>query len=207
MKKSAELELKLRVPDGETLENMEKDSLFDGCGFVSFELSSVYFDFEGGFGGDSRVSLRFRSENGEGHVTLKTGGKNVAGVSCCREWEVSAPSVEEGMALLSADAEAKEILAGAGRPVPGVRAAFLRRKTVCRAFGAEVEIALDSGWLGGEDNVFFEAEAEFLTGDPGAISEIGRYLSEKYSLEPEVRSKRARCEAYRLLHIDPANKN
>ena len=61
-------------------------------------------------------------------------------------------------------------------------------------------MAFDRGWLGGEDNLFYEIEAELVSGDPGALEELGEYLCKKYSLFYLHESKRARCEAYRLSH-------
>ena len=45
-----------------------------------------------------------------------------------------------------------------------------------------------------------ELEAELFFGDPKALELLGEYLCKKYSMFYLHSSKRARCEAYRLLH-------
>ena len=199
MKPGKELEIKLSVPSAEVLEQIAGDGLFDGGAERLLEQRSVYYDLPGL--SDSRsASLRFRWESGRGKVTLKLNGELKDGIFSRTEYETEASSVEEGVALLREKFGLGEFFDRAGTPVPGVCAEFLRTEKRIFAFGAEIELALDRGWLGGADNTFFEVEGELISGDGSALRLLESYLKEKYSLEPQPLSKRARCELYRLLH-------
>lgn len=199
MKPGKELEIKLSAPSAEVLEQIAADPLFAGGEERVLEQRSVYYDLPG-LAKSSSASLRFRWESGRGRVTLKLNGELKDGIFSRTEYETDADSVEEGVALLREKFGLGEFFDRAGAPVPGVRAEFLRREKRVSVFGAEIELALDGGWLGGEDNIFFEAEGELISGDEAALGRLESYLKEKYSLEPQPKSKRARCELYRLSH-------
>ena len=200
MKKTTETELKLAVPDRAVLAEIENDSVFAGCTAEALALSARYYDFADGRLGRKRASLRFRTENGAGKVTLKTNGNSTFGVFSRTEWEVPARDIREGVAALCAAGASELLENGEGELVLLTRAEFVRRELVCSYMGAELCMAFDSGWLGGEDNLFCEAEAELVSGDPSALTALGEYLCKKYSLVYENVSKRARCEKYRLSH-------
>lgn len=200
MKKGTELELKLGAPDGETLALVEADEVFAGCKAEKLLLSAEYYDFADGRLKNKRASLRFRRENGEGKVTLKTDGKSSLGVFSRTEWETSARDIFEGISILRREGASDILGNGTDEPVLRTRSEFVRRELYCSYGGAELCMAFDCGWLGGEDNLFWEVEAELVSGDPGAPEALGEYLRKKYSLFYLRESKRARCEAYRLLH-------
>ena len=200
MKKGTELELKLGVPDRATLEQIEADGIFEGCRAKELLLSAEYYDFADGRLEREKSSLRFRRENGAGKVTLKTDGKSSSGVFSRTEWETAAKDIFEGISILCREGASDMLGNGTEEPVLQTRSEFTRRELLCSFGGAELCMAFDCGWLGGEDNLFWELEAELVSGDPKALDALGEYLCKKYSLFYLHESKRARCEAYRLLH-------
>ena len=200
MKKSTELELKLAVSSAETLEKIEKDGIFSGSEAKVLHLAAKYYDLASGELQRSKASLRFRTENGIGKVTFKTKGKSSGGVFARAEWETEASDIFDGVAKLKKAGAEELARVGAEELVLVTEAEFTRRELSCRFEGAELCMAFDSGWLGGEDNTFCEVEAELVSGGASALEALGKYLSEKYSLVYEHESKRARCERYRLSH-------
>lgn len=200
MKKGTELELKLGAADRETLALVESDGIFCGCKPVELLLSAEYYDFADGRLEKDKASLRFRRENGEGKVTLKSGGKNALGVFSRTEWEASAKDIYEGISVLRREGASYILGSGCEEPVLQTKSEFTRREFHCAYEGAELCMAFDCGWLGGEDNLFCEIEAELVSGDPKALESMGEYLCGKYSLFYLHSSKRARCEEYRLSH-------
>ena len=200
MKKGTELELKLGVPNKETLDLMATDAVFGGKKPVELLLSAEYYDFADGRLEREKVSLRFRRENGAGKVTLKSGGKSLGGVFSRTEWEVSAGNISEGISALLREGASDILGDGREAPVVQTRSEFVRREFNFSFEGAELCMAFDCGWLGGEDNRFCELEAELVCGDPKALELLGEYLCKKYSLIYLHSSKRARCEEYRLSH-------
>ena len=171
MKPGKELEIKLSAPSAEVLERIAADPLFAGGEERVLEQRSVYYDLPG-LAKSSSASLRFRWESGRGRVTLKLDGSLENGVFSRTEYEIDADSVEEGVARMRKEFSLDGFFDRAGAPVPGVRAEFLRREKRVSVFGAEIELALDGGWLGGEDNIFFEAEGELISGDEAALGSL-----------------------------------
>ena len=200
MKKGTELELKLGADSPDVLALVESDEIFCKCKAEELRLSALYYDFLDGRLEKEKASLRFRRENEKGKVTFKTGGRNELGVFSRNEWEISAADIHFGLSALRKECVSPLLGDEGDEPVLQTRAEFVRRELVCSWHGAELCMAFDCGWLGGEDNPFWEIEAELVSGEEKSLEELGEYLCKKYSLFYLHESKRARCEAYRLSH-------
>lgn len=202
MKNGIELEIKLAAGSEAELARAAADERISSgrrSGTRILEMRSEYYSLCGGGPEAKNASLRFRSENGKGRVSVKMSAGRSGGCFRRKEWEVSADSVEKGVELLRKVPELAPVFEGAA-PIPAEKAQFRRAEFECEFEGALMCIALDSGWLESPENTFFEMEAEYAGGNKDALLKLSEYLTGKYSLTCENRSKRERCREFRLLH-------
>lgn len=202
MKNGIELEIKLAAQSEAELARAAADERLSSgrrSGTRTIDMRSEYYSLCGGGPEAKNASLRFRSENGSGRVSVKTFSEKSGGRFRRKEWELPADSVEQGVELLRQVPELALVLEGA-EPVPAEKAQFRRTEFECEFEGALLCIALDSGWLESPENTFFELEAEYAGGDEAALLKLSEYLTGKYGLTCENRSKRERCREFRLLH-------
>jgi inorganic triphosphatase YgiF len=202
MKNWTETELKLTAPDGAALEAVGRDPLLTAAAegeAETVEMRSSYYDLPDGSLRAAKLSLRFRTENGRGVVTVKRGVKKdkKTGKASRTEWEVEADSLADGLERLGAIPELAGLLPPAEALAETARVVFTRVERRTRFAGAEIALCLDRGWFESPEHPFFEAEAELAGGEQTALGELSAYLCGKYALTPEPRSKASRAAKLR----------
>lgn len=159
-----------------------------------YEMQTTYYDTLQGSFSSRKWTLRRRTENDRSVCTLKT----PAAGNGRQEWETDCDHIEAAIPVLCKLGAPEEIvsLAQAGLvPICGAR--FTRvAKTVSFA-GAVLEVALDCGILygGNREIPLRELEVELKSGPESACVTYARFLSERYGLTPEDRSKFRRALA------------
>ncbi len=185
-----EYERKYRA-DGESLKKIHK-SLREPS--YVLQMETTYYDTLDGALSRRKITLRRRFENGISVCTLKM----PAGGIGRNEFQVEANSIEEALPILCKLSNFSDLenLAKAGlQEVCGARFTRIARKI---SFGSSVlELALDQGILlgGGKELPLYEVEVELLAGDPKDADAYGAFLSAKFSLHEETKSKFRRAMA------------
>jgi len=165
------------------------------------DMHSVYYDFNDHSLWRAGVSLRFRTENNAGRITLKTKSeRGPAGIKIRNEWEVPCASVFEGLAALRTGTDVDMLLEHAVSEKLFITAEvnFSRILVLARVSEALIEFALDDGFFNGDINRrFTELEAELKSGGLDELGAVSAYLISKYGLRVENSSKLARALAFR----------
>jgi triphosphatase len=181
----------------------------------SIEMDSHYYDTADGILRNSGCSLRLRTENEKRVVTVKAG--NAAGGGLHQRMEWSAEMAEDdtdrlGTAGLDVDWLLRTAVSDGdpddqlydilqrinGRPLLVICQVTFTRLAHDIGYGDTLmELALDTGGLFAADRMapISEFELELKEGDARDLMELGRELMARYDLEPENRSKLARCLA------------
>ncbi|MDW7657493.1 MAG: CYTH domain-containing protein [Bacillota bacterium] len=181
----------------------------------SINMDSHYFDTADGVLRNCGCSLRLRTENEKRIVTVKAGNSAGGGLHQRMEW--SAELDEDETDLLSAagldvawllrtavsDGDPVDQLYDILQMVNGKPLLEICRVTFTRLVydigygGTLMELALDEGGLYAADRMapICEFELELKEGDARDLVELGQELLARYDLEPENRSKLARCLA------------
>lgn len=152
----------------------------------TISMETTYFDTPAGEVTRRRWTLRLRRENEKTICTLKTPAKGPGR----QEYEVEAPSLEEGIPQLLAQGAPEELAALTGF-VPVCGAKFTRRCALVREGQSVVELAVDQGeLLGGSRRApLLEVEAELKQGSQEDLMRYGSELCKKAFLVPQPRSK------------------
>ena len=194
-----EQEIKLRAADAATLDAILQDDAV--CSrrmgeMESVRMNTIYFDTEDHLLASRKWVLRYRTENDDTVITLKTpaDGNHIRG-----EWELTGNELVHGdvvsphvyRALFSQGAP-QAILNLEGRTlqtVCGVQ--FLRRRCKLQLGDTVAELALDLGTLhrGGRTGPLIEVELELIRGDFADVEAFARELSDRYALREEPLSK------------------
>ena len=197
-----ECEIKLTAQNPETLRLTFDDELIskNTVGVrESLDMHSFYYDFRDHSLGKAGISLRFRTQNGAGRVTLKTKStKNPSGIKIRNEWETPCGCFSDGLAALKTGTNADALLARASSNELFVTAevSFSRTAVLARISGALIEFACDEGFFNGDENTrFTELEAELKSGGLDELKAVSAYLIAKYGLSVENNSKLARALA------------
>ena len=154
-------------------------------------METTYFDTANSRLSEKNCTLRSRMENGVCVCTMKT---PTAGFGR-GEWDAQAPWCAETVEKLFAAAGQTQIPFEELTAVCGAR--FTRLAKMVELPGCMVEIALDTGVLmgGGREIPLCELEVELKEGIPMAVADFARQLAEKYSLQPESKSKFQRAKS------------
>ena len=203
---ATEIEIKLGVPDRETLERVLKDpglTQYMKDDYEVREMHSTYFDTEDGQLSKRMWTLRLRDEGGQKVAAFKTANtSDSAGVFTRGEWQCVIDSIEDAVPMLidqGAPAELKKVLKGK-HLIPTCGAQFQRR-SACLFLedGVRVEMAGDIGYLyaGDRREPICELELELLYGNVGSLPPLCSQLMEDYGLREEQRSKYQRAKALR----------
>ena len=181
-----ELELKYRA----TTEQMAAVRSAYGP-FHEITMETTYYDTPDRRMGSRKETLRRRYENGTAVYALKTylpDGSH-------GEWECTAASLEEAMAVLSS-------MGAPGLPQteelgPICGAAFTRSCALLTLRGGTVELALDEGILtgNGKETSLREVELELKEGPDEVLLAFGPAFASRFGLEKEPLSKFARAKA------------
>lgn len=162
--------------------------------FATIAMETTYFDTSDGALSARHITLRRRTENGRSVCTLKT---PTGGISR-GEWELECDSIEEALPVLcklSSHPLLPALTAPGVVPICGAR--FVRRAKTVTLSDCTVEIALDSGFLLGDnrESPLCEVEVELKSGSEEAAVAFAKALAEKYGLAPEQKSKFRRALA------------
>lgn len=201
---ATEIEMKLRVPDGDTLNSVLSDpelTQYMKDDYVVHHMSSTYYDTDDGVLGQRKWTLRLRNEGGRMVAALKTPNmSDAAGFFTRNEWQCSVDNIEDAIPMLidqGAPRELKNLLKG--RPLRAVCGAEFDRKAAYLFMddGVRIEIAGDYGYLYGGDHreTICELELELLYGDAGSLPPLCNQLVGDYALQEETLSKYQRARA------------
>lgn len=205
---ATEIEMKLSVPDQETLEKVLSDPQLLQYARDDYEvrhMKSTYYDTADNQLHQRKWTLRLRDEGGQMLAAFKTANRSdEAGFFTRSEWQCSVENIEDAIPMLidqGAPRELKSLLKGR-ELVPCCGAEF-DRKSVCLYMdeGVRLEIAGDLGCLfsGEKKTPICELELELLYGDAACLPPLCAQLTEDYGLTEEKRSKYERA---RLLGLE-----
>lgn len=158
-----------------------------------FQMETVYYDTADQALSSRHYTLRRRLENERSVCTLKTPAGEAR-----NEWETENVFIENAIVDLIAQGapeELRELVKGGLFPICGAK--FTRLAKILRLENAEVELALDHGYLfaGDRKEPLCEVEVELKSGDMQACRQYARQLAAEFMLEEEPRSKFARAFA------------
>lgn len=199
-----ELEMKYRIPDKDTADQIEHDAyLFSICDPSSREkvyMKAAYFDTEDHILMQHDMAFRIRMEGQLIVASLKWNGVSHHGLHS-RE-EINVPVNDEGCFLkpdpriFIESGPGQHLLELIGdRPLVSVlEISFLRTKMRADTGDCICEVAIDVGEIitdAGNEPIM-ELEIELFSGEDSCIETIGRKIAETYGLEAEDRTKYAR---------------
>lgn len=201
---ATEIEMKLSVPDTETLEKVLSDPellQYTKDDYVTRHMKSTYYDTADNLLHQRRWTLRLRDEGGHMVAALKTANtSDDAGFFTRNEWQCTVDNIEDAIPILidlGAPRELKTLLKGK-ELLPCCGAEF-DRKSVCLFMdeGVRIEFAGDQGVLfgGGRKMPICELELELLYGDAGSLPPLCAQLENDYNLTEERRSKYERARS------------
>ena len=164
-----------------------------GEGWQEIQMRTTYYDTADRTLSDRKWTLRRRLENGIGVCTLKTPAQLGR-----QEFEVICDTIENGvieLCKLGAPEELLHLTAGGVQEVCG--AAFTRLVKTVELPGCKAEVALDQGILFSGENgqPLCELEIELKDGDAQMLRNYAAYLTARYELRPETKSKFKRALA------------
>ena len=162
-------------------------------------LLNTYFDTSTLSLRAQRMAVRERRVGRRTLLTVKTAGTSVGGLSRRGEWEaVTRPGAFDFAALVDDESLAQQLTRVAWQLVPVFRTDFTRRTWLLTHGGAQVEVALDQGFIatGSQRQPILELELELLAGPVDALLDLAHTLA----LGPKGRAN----EGLRLL---PANRS
>lgn len=199
-----EIELKYAIDDpGKAVQLFEDERICqirDSKEEERIPMHAVYYDTEDFDLRKANVALRIRRE-GEIHIcTVKWDGSSEGGLH--RRGEINVPItdralIEEPSLDLFEESEIWDRLqeiAGKKKLVPLLDMRFERREIRLDTGRSISVFSVDEGAIlgKGKELPILELEIELFSGDESDILEIGEYISQKYDLKPENRSKFAR---------------
>lgn len=204
---ATEIEMKLGVPDQETLEKVLSDPeliQYAKDDYTTRHMVSTYYDTPDNLLHQRKWTLRLRDEAGQKVAAFKTANaSDDAGFFTRNEWQCTVENIEDAIPLLidqGAPRELKSLLKGKGL-LPCCGAEF-DRKSVCLYLddGVRIEIAGDLGCLfaGDREAPICELELELLYGDAGSLPPLCAQLMDDYDLQEEHKSKYERARELTL---------
>lgn len=202
---ATEIEIKLKVPDEQTLNKVLADpslTQYMRDDFMNRRFVSTYYDTEDGMLSDRRWTLRLRKEGDRSVAAMKTSVSFAGDIFTRNEWQCEADTIEDAVPVLisfGAPQELKQALKGR-KLVEVCGAEFQRRSNILyMEDGVRLELAGDTGVLyaGDKRMPIIELELELIYGDSSVLPHICDQLIEDYGLTVEKLSKNARAMALR----------
>ena len=200
---ATEIEIKLGVPDKETLDRIALDSELTQYMRDDFEIRtmrSTYYDTPDHQLAKRLWTLRLRDEGGVLVAAFKTANQDdKAGFFTRGEWQCFAGSIEEAIPTLIEQGAPNELMDIVSMSsLSAVCGAEFTRSSNCLFMddGVRIELALDYGFLfnGQYKAPICEAELELMYGDAGSLMPISQQLCETYGLCEESDSKYVRAK-------------
>lgn len=143
-------------------------------------LLNTYFDTSTLALRAQRMAVRERRVGRRTLLTVKTAGTSVGGLSRRGEWEApSRPGAFEFGALVDDEALAQQLIRVAWQLVPVFRTDFIRRTWLIAHGAAQVELALDQGFIatGSQRQPILELELELLDGPVDGLLDLAHTLA------------------------------
>lgn len=187
----AELELKFEL-DSHSAREVRRHAVLSKAGHQTQSQHSVYFDTADGDVHKAGYSLRVRQEGGCFTQTVKTSGGS-AGLFDRGEWEAAVKELAPDPKALERTPLGK--IKKLGRKVaPVIYSDVERTNWLIDRDGSVVEVVLDSGTVsaGDKEAPFHELELELRAGQPAALFDFARELSDAAPLQIGVLSKEQR---------------
>lgn len=193
-----EIELKLKLQDPQVVEEILQNSwilkLSQNAQPRVKDYETTYYDTLDHHFLKHQVCYRIRNSAGELTATIKGLGSSRGGLSIRSEWNrrltENAPTLEP-FSDLAIGQKMKEIVKG-----DEILPVFITRfkRTTLDLFcedGSRIECAIDLGEIEAGDikEPIREIELELKKGQVESVLKVGEILSDKYSLEPEEKSK------------------
>jgi triphosphatase len=201
-----EIELKYKIDSAEQYDRILNDAWvrqLAGAGEAeSLRVKAAYFDTIDGVLTRNDIAFRIRSEGDRVVGTLKWRDSDEGIRGLFVRNEINVP-IADGTCLLAPNPgifmespEGKDLLDVLdGKPLANIFDVVFTRKRWRLDFGESImELALDEGVIAahGETLPIREAEVELFSGSKDDLLDFGKKLADKYSLEPELRTKFAR---------------
>jgi inorganic triphosphatase YgiF len=144
-------------------------------------LRNTYFDTAALALMGQRMAVRERQVDERTLLTVKTAGRSLAGLSQRSEWEApTEPGRFDFATLVDDPSLAAQLTALAGQLVPVFQTDFMRCSWWLTHGGAQVEVALDQGFIsaGAAREPLLELELELKSGPESALTDLARVLSQ-----------------------------
>jgi inorganic triphosphatase YgiF len=181
MPQETELKLALRHDD---LTRLLAHPLLNGQSPLRQRLLNTYFDTPKLTLMAQRIAVRERRIGRRTLLTVKTAGTSIGGLSQRGEWEgPTRPGAFDFMALGDDEAQARQLSGLAWQLVPVFRTDFTRRSWQLTHGMAQIEVALDQGWIttgdgqGPHREPILELELELLSGPVDALLDLAHTLA------------------------------
>ena len=212
-----EIEIKLSCAERERLLAAFQDDLIRKAAVSApkkMRMHSEYYDTPDAALYAAGLSLRFRTENGKGYITLKTAPACPAaadksgisesaavqapsdGLAVRGEYEFPAASLADGLPQVLAAAPQYAAVLRTAVPLLRQTASVTYERTDQEVrFGETAAVfSFDRGYCNGcAEDTFFELEAELKRGDAVVLRDVCHSLSQKYGLTPVTVSKLRRA--------------
>lgn len=199
-----EMEMKYGIKDKETAESIWDDeyllSIEEADTREKVLMKAAYFDTEDFVLSKNDIALRVRMEGSRIVATLKWKGKNEGGLHI-RE-EINVPVDDEACFIMPDPQIFKEseigqdviALIGFKKLHSIMETNFVRSRFRVDNGNGIMEVSLDNGKIITDNGTspICELEIELFSGEQEALESVTNTIADKYSLEPEERSKYAR---------------
>lgn len=195
-----EIELKYRIPDGETAARIWEDSLFseieEDDSREEIDLRAIYYDTKELDLARNEIAYRVRREGERQIATLKWKGKSEDGLHTREELTVPvADSAADIQVFLESDIGGELETLLADKELTELMRTEIRRSRFRIDTGTGLfELSVDQGSVStvcGSARIR-ELEVELFSGETEELLEIGRRIQEEYGLEVENTSKYAK---------------
>lgn len=195
-----EIELKYRIPDGETAARIWEDSLFSAIeeedSREEIPMYAIYYDTPEMDLARNEIAYRVRREGDRQIATLKWKGRSEDGLHVREELTVpvadNSPRIDV-FAESDIGGELETILAD--KELQELMHTDIKRRRFRIDTGTGLfEISVDEGSISaaGDSRDIREVELELFTGETEELMEVGRKLQDVYGLESEDVSKYGR---------------
>ena len=184
------------LPDGDLLSWVPLRSRMAGTPRL-YRMQTTYYDTPDRALSARGITLRRRLENNLSVICAKAPLPGAADPHARGEWELAGSDPAAALQELVRQGAPSE-LTELGRPVPVCGAAFVRTAVLLRfADGSAAELALDHGKLfrAARSAPLHVLELELKEGAPAESLAFLKALAERFSLEPQPKSKYARARS------------
>ena len=189
-----EVEIKMEIKDKAQVENIRKFlQENEGQRPQSIVMKAIYYDTEEKFYQKHKIAYRVRQENNCFVATYKSGKVNTQGVFERVEINKKVTSLQADISVFSDVDEIWNLIkeTKGKKFIPIVITDFVRECIDINWFASKLEIALDCGFVQGNErkSPIFEVEIELKSGRMEDLLSLKNELSEKFDLQISTVSK------------------